>query len=134
MHGRLIRTRPLGIGTALLAAGCLTGAQTMEQDLALQRWKRCDTFSTIVLQRINLDGRVIVSGRGPEDNAFLGCMEFAPSFGDVATTWTYPARTSHRRVSDEVKAEMGIGPGLIRLSVGLEKVDDLIADLEEALR
>jgi cystathionine beta-lyase/cystathionine gamma-synthase len=61
-------------------------------------------------------------------------MEFAPSFGDVATTWTYPARTSHRRISDEVKAEMGIGPGLIRLSVGLEKVDDLIADLEEALR
>jgi cystathionine gamma-synthase len=60
-------------------------------------------------------------------------MEFAPSFGDVATTWTYPARTSHRRVSDEQKAEMGIGPGLIRLSVGLEKADDLIADLDEAL-
>jgi cystathionine gamma-synthase len=60
-------------------------------------------------------------------------MEFAPSFGDVATTWTYPARTSHRRVSDETKAEMGIGPGLIRLSVGLEKADDLIADLREAL-
>jgi cystathionine gamma-synthase len=60
-------------------------------------------------------------------------MEFAPSFGDVATTWTYPARTSHRRVSEEKKAEMGIGPGLIRLSVGLEKADDLIADLDEAL-
>ena len=60
-------------------------------------------------------------------------MEFAPSFGDVATTWTYPARTSHRRVSDETKMEMGIGPGLIRLSVGLEKVDDLVADLKEAL-
>src|SRR5512132_3753127 len=61
-------------------------------------------------------------------------IEFAPSFGDVATTWTYPARTSHRRVSEEKKAAMGIGPGLIRLSVGLEKADDLIADLEEALR
>ena len=60
-------------------------------------------------------------------------MEFAPSFGDVATTWTYPARTSHRRVSDETKAEMGIGPGLIRLSVGLEKSADLIVDLGEAL-
>ena len=60
-------------------------------------------------------------------------MEFAPSFGDVATTWTYPARTSHRRVSDETKAEMGIGAGLVRLSVGLEKADDLIADLNEAL-
>jgi cystathionine gamma-synthase len=60
-------------------------------------------------------------------------MEFAPSFGDVATTWTYPARTSHRRVSEATKKEMGIGPGLIRLSVGLEKADDLIADLAEAL-
>ena len=60
-------------------------------------------------------------------------MEFAPSFGDVATTWTYPARTSHRRVSDETKKEIGIGPGLIRLSVGLEKADDLIADLKAAL-
>ena len=60
-------------------------------------------------------------------------MEFAPSFGDVATTWTYPARTSHRRVSEATKKEMGIGPGLIRLSVGLEKADDLMADLAEAL-
>ena len=60
-------------------------------------------------------------------------MEFAPSFADVATTWTYPARTSHRRVSDETKAEMGIGAGLIRISVGLEKVEDLISDATEAL-
>jgi cystathionine gamma-synthase len=61
-------------------------------------------------------------------------VEFAPSFGDVATTWTYPARTSHRRVPDGDKAAMGIGPGLVRLSVGLEHAHDLIADLEQALR
>jgi len=61
-------------------------------------------------------------------------MEFAPSFGDVATTWTYPARTSHRRVSDEDKAALGIGPGLVRVSVGLEDPADLLADLDEALR
>jgi cystathionine beta-lyase/cystathionine gamma-synthase len=60
-------------------------------------------------------------------------MEFAPSFADVATTWTYPARTSHRRVSDETKGEIGIGPGLIRISVGLEKIEDLIGDMKEAL-
>jgi cystathionine gamma-synthase len=60
-------------------------------------------------------------------------LEFAPSFGDVATTWTYPARTSHRRVSDEAKAAMGIGDGLIRLSVGLEDPADLMADLEGAI-
>ena len=66
--------RYFAAAVVLLAAGCLTGAQTMEQDLALQRWKRCDTFSTIVLQRIDLDGRVIVAGRGAEENAFLSCM------------------------------------------------------------
>jgi cystathionine gamma-synthase len=59
--------------------------------------------------------------------------EFAPSFADVATTWTYPARTSHRRVPEEEKAALGIGPGLVRLSVGLEAVDDLVTDLEMAL-
>jgi cystathionine beta-lyase/cystathionine gamma-synthase len=60
-------------------------------------------------------------------------MEFAPSFGDVATTWTYPARTSHRRVPDEDKAAMGIGPGLVRVSVGLEDAGDLMGDLDHAL-
>jgi cystathionine gamma-synthase len=60
-------------------------------------------------------------------------LEFAPSFGDVATTWTYPARTSHRRVPDEEKAIMGIGAGLIRVSAGLEDADDLIGDLAGAL-
>jgi len=61
-------------------------------------------------------------------------LEFAPSFGDVATTWTYPARTSHRNVPEADKTALGIGPGLIRLSVGLEHVDDLVAELDEALR
>jgi cystathionine beta-lyase/cystathionine gamma-synthase len=60
-------------------------------------------------------------------------LEFAPSFGDVATTWTYPARTSHRRVAEDEQARMGIGPGLVRVSVGLEDPDDLTADLGAAL-
>jgi len=63
----------------------------------------------------------------------LRLIEFAPSFGDVATTWTYPARTSHRRISAVAKAEMGIGPGLVRLSVGIEAVEDLIDDLTGAI-
>jgi len=51
----------------------------------------------------------------------------------VATTWTYPARTSHRRVSDAEKAAMGIGAGLVRVSVGLEDPAELMADLEGAV-
>ncbi len=77
-----------------------------------------------------------LSGGAPAVERFMArarLLEFAPSFGDVATTWTYPARTSHRRLSDEAKAAMGIGPGLIRVSVGLEDPADLQADLEAAL-
>lgn len=56
------------------AAGCMTGAQTFEQDLAYQRWKRCDTFAMIVLQRIDTDGRVTVTARETEQYQFLNCM------------------------------------------------------------
>ena len=56
------------------AAGCMTGAQTIEQDLAYQRFQRCSQWPTIVLQRINTDGRVIVTGRETEQDPFLACM------------------------------------------------------------
>jgi len=72
----MMRARQVAFAAAaaLAAAGCMTGAQTMEQDLAYQRWKRCDTFATIVLQRIDTDGRVIVTGRTGEQTPFLNCM------------------------------------------------------------
>lgn len=63
----------------------------------------------------------------------LRMIEFAPSFGDVATTWTYPARTSHRRVTEAARTAMGIGPGLVRMSVGIEAIEDLMEDLSTAL-
>jgi hypothetical protein len=66
--------RGLAITVALAAGGCMTGAQTFEQDLAYQRWKRCDTFATIALQSIDADGRVVVTGREPEQEQFLRCM------------------------------------------------------------
>jgi len=66
--------RRLAVAVALTGAGCMTGAQTFEQDLAYQRWKRCDTFATIILQRIDTDGRVVVSGRTAEHYPFLRCM------------------------------------------------------------
>ena len=58
----------------MCSSDLMTGAQTFEQDLAYQRWKRCDTFATIALQRIDTDGRVIVLGRETEQYPFLNCM------------------------------------------------------------
>jgi cystathionine beta-lyase/cystathionine gamma-synthase len=61
-------------------------------------------------------------------------IAFAPSFGDVTTTWTYPARTSHRPLSADERAKLGIAAGLVRLSVGIEAIEDLKESLDLALR
>lgn len=55
------------------------------------------------------------------------------TLGDIYTTVLYPARSSHHYLSEEERAAMGIGPGLVRLSAGIEDADDLIEDLEQAL-
>lgn len=60
-------------------------------------------------------------------------VPFAPSLGDVSTTLSHPATTSHRGQSAEQWARQGITPGLIRLSVGLEAAEDLWDDLGRAL-
>jgi hypothetical protein len=66
--------RVVAASLVLVAAGCMTGAQTFEQALAYQRWKRCDTFATVTLQRIDTDGRVVVLSRTPDQYPFLRCM------------------------------------------------------------
>ena len=57
----------------------------------------------------------------------------APSLGGVETLLTRPAITSHAGMSDEDRAKVGITDGLIRMSVGIEAVEDLIADFGQAL-
>jgi cystathionine gamma-synthase/methionine-gamma-lyase len=57
----------------------------------------------------------------------------ATSLGDVHTMVLYPAMASHRDISPKQRAKMGIGDNLIRMSVGIESVDDIVADLEHAL-
>lgn len=57
----------------------------------------------------------------------------APSLGGPETLVTRPAQTSHAGLSAEDRAGLGIGDGLIRVSVGLESSEDLIADFEQAL-
>jgi cystathionine beta-lyase/cystathionine gamma-synthase len=58
----------------------------------------------------------------------------APSLGGVHTLLTRPATTSHAGLSPEERARLGISDGLLRLSVGIESTDDLLEDLERALR
>lgn len=53
--------------------------------------------------------------------------------GDIHTSVLHPASTTHRQLSEEAQRAAGIDPGLIRLSVGLETVEDIIADFDQAL-
>ncbi|AZA53194.1 O-succinylhomoserine sulfhydrylase [Chryseobacterium sp. G0201] len=55
------------------------------------------------------------------------------NLGDTRTIVTHPASTTHSKLSDEERNEVGITAGLVRCSVGLENVDDIIADLKQAL-
>lgn len=58
----------------------------------------------------------------------------AVSLGAVESILSYPAMMSHASMPPEVRAERGITDGLLRFSVGLEDIDDLLADLDQALR
>ena len=57
----------------------------------------------------------------------------ATTLGDVYSLVLYPAMSSHRSLSPEERAEVGISDGLVRLSVGIEDVEDITADLDQAL-
>ena len=53
---------------------------------------------------------------------------------DVRTSVLHPASTTHRQMTDEQLIAAGVSPDLIRMSVGIEDAEDIIADLEQALR
>ncbi len=63
----------------------------------------------------------------------LELVDISNNIGDSRSLMTHPASTTHAGLSAEVRAEMGIDEGMLRLSVGLEHVDDLIGDFDRAL-
>ena len=76
---------------------------------------------------------------GPRENAakFIDRLQMVSNVthvADIRTLALHPASTTHRQLTDEQLAAAGIGAGLVRLSVGLEHIDDIIADLEQALK
>jgi O-succinylhomoserine sulfhydrylase len=63
----------------------------------------------------------------------LRVIKISNNLGDAKSLIAHPATTTHQKLSDEAKAELGITPGTLRLSVGLEHPDDLIEDIAQAL-
>ena len=64
----------------------------------------------------------------------LGLIDISNNIGDSRSLMTHPASTTHSGVAEEQRLLMGVREGMLRLNVGLEDPDDLIADLDQALR
>lgn len=64
----------------------------------------------------------------------LRLVDISNNVGDSRSLMTHPASTTHAAVAEPVRAEMGVGEGMLRLSVGLEDADDVIDDLDQALK
>jgi cystathionine beta-lyase/cystathionine gamma-synthase len=77
----------------------------------------------------------LAGGRERVDAFFRGLRTIAivHSLGEVATTIGYPAVSSHRLLPPEVRRTLGVGDGTVRISVGIERAADIVADLAQAL-
>jgi O-succinylhomoserine sulfhydrylase len=94
--------------------------------------------NALVLTQMGEGGTVLSIDAGTQEAAFkllnsLKIWTISNNLGDAKSIGTHPATTTHQRLSSETKAMLGITPGLIRLSVGLEDPQDLLEDLRGAI-
>jgi len=93
----------------------------------------------VISKQMKAGGTTIgIEFAGKQSDAFkfmdsLRVIDISNNLGDSKSLITHPASTTHRRLSPDVLAEMGITPSVLRLSVGLEHIDDLIKDIDQAL-
>ncbi|MBB1491865.1 aminotransferase class I/II-fold pyridoxal phosphate-dependent enzyme [Paracoccus sp. MC1854] len=92
----------------------------------------------LAMRQMGSGGTMIAFDLGTQEAAFamlnrLELVSISNNLGDAKSIATHPATTTHQRLGEASRATMGIGPGLVRLSVGLEHPDDLISDLLGAL-
>lgn len=96
-------------------------------------------YATVKKQMSGGGSTIGIEFVGKQKDAFafmdaLRIVDISNNLGDSKSLITHPSSTTHRRLAAEVQAEMGITPSVLRLSVGLEHVDDLIKDLTQAFK
>ncbi|MCJ8332860.1 MAG: O-succinylhomoserine sulfhydrylase [Epibacterium sp.] len=124
--------------SALAIAEALTGHDALERTI----YPGLKTHAQYDLIQTQLDGKggtvLSLDLKGGKAAAFkfldaLTIPVISNNLGDAKSIATHPATTTHQRLSDEQKINLGIAPGLVRISIGLEDTNDLIADLKQAL-
>ena len=97
------------------------------------------TDSAVIKKQMKAGGTTIgIEFAGSQKDAFkfmdaLRVIDISNNLGDSKSLITHPASTTHRRLAPAIQAEMGITPSVVRLSVGLEHIDDLLKDITQAL-
>ena len=121
----------------LIVAGFLEGHAKVEQVLyaGLESYPQHD----LAVRQLDDSGGMLafeLAGGREAGERFMDALRLcgrATSLGGVDTVLHHPASTSHRQYSPAQLAAAGISPGLLRLSVGCEDADDVVADLDQAL-
>ena len=122
----------------------LTLARVMEKQKGITRllypWLESHPQHKLAKAQMKAGGSVIsFELAGGKEAAFrflnrLKIVDISNNLGDAKSLSCHPATTTHQRLSPEDRAHVGITDGFIRLSVGLENIDDLIADITQALQ
>lgn len=93
----------------------------------------------VAKKQMKLGGNIVafeIKGGVEGGRSFFDAIKMcslSANLGDTRTIVTHPASTTHAKVEPEVKAAVGITDGMVRCSLGLEHIDDIIADFEQAL-
>jgi len=122
---------------ALKVAGLLENHPNVE--LVKYPFLKSHPSYKIAKKQMKLGGNVVafeIKGGIEGGRKFLDTIKMcslSANLGDTRTIVTHPASTTHSKLTDEERSEVGITAGLVRCSVGLENVDDIIADLKQAL-
>ena len=122
----------------------LTIAQALEKQKGITRllypWLASHPQHALAKSQMTAGGSVIAfEVAGGKEAAFrvlnrLKIIDISNNLGDAKSLICHPATTTHQRLSPEDRAHVGITDGFVRLSVGLENVDDLLADLAQAFQ
>jgi len=92
----------------------------------------------LAMRQMGAGGTMVAIDLGSKEAAFeamnrMRIFQISNNLGDAKSIVTHPATTTHSRLSEEVREGLGITPGLLRLSIGLEDADDLIEDFHQAI-
>jgi O-acetylhomoserine (thiol)-lyase len=77
-----------------------------------------------------------IAGGAPAGRRFIDALKLIShlaNVGDAKTLAIHPATTTHQQLSEKEQATVGVTPDFIRLSIGVEHIDDIIEDIEQAL-